>query len=152
MRIRCVRIGPGNRGVLVNCQGRDDLRKDVVWIQIWVMTVVAIAGPPAVVDGKLRQVSEPVPNQGGVNSCGSAPHQGAKRIEICRSLSVGHQIRIQKLVMSDLIVSIVVDVLSHIFIQYCEGGGVERIACSTWHLRILNSAEFVVLNPKVRLE
>ena len=64
--------------MLVNRQSWDDLRKDVVWIQIWVMTVAAITGPPAVVDGKLRQVSEPMPNQSGVNSGGSAPPSGCE--------------------------------------------------------------------------
>ena len=89
------------------------------------MAVVAIARPPAGINRELGQVSEPVPDQSGVNSGGSAAHQGAKRIEICRSLSVGHQIRIQELVMSDLIVSIIVDVLSHVCVQHREGGGVE---------------------------
>src|SRR4029077_15013714 len=138
--------------MLVNRQSWDDLRKDVVWIQIWVMTVVAITGPPAVVDGKLRQVSEPVPNQSSINSGGSATHQGAKRIEICRSLSVGHQIRIQKLVMSDLIVSIVVDVLSHVCIQHREVGGVGWITCAPRNFRVRDTAELVVLDPKVGLD
>src|SRR6516162_2875377 len=116
------------------------------------MAVVAVSGPPAGINRELSQVSEPVPDQSGVNSSGGATHQGAKRIQICRSLSVSHQIRIQKLVMSDLIVSIVVDVLSHVCIQHREGGGVQRIASSARNFRVRDTAEFVVLDPKVGLE
>ena len=97
----------------------------MVWIKIRVMAVVAITRPPTGVDCELRQVSEPMPDQGGVNSGGSAAHQGAKRIEICRSRSLGDQIRVQELVMSDLIISVVVDVLIHVFVQHRESGSVE---------------------------
>ncbi len=116
------------------------------------MAIVAVARPPPGIDGELGQVGEPVPHQSRVNSGGSAPHQGAERIEICRSLSVGHQIRIQKLVMSDLIVSIVVDILSHIRVQHREGRGVEWIASSARHFRVRNTTQFVVLDPKVGLD
>src|SRR5262245_1115954 len=116
------------------------------------MAVVAVAGPPAGINRELGQVSEPVPDQISVNSGGSATHQSAKRIQICRSLSVGHQIRIQKLVMGDLIVRIIVDVLSHILIQDRQGGGVEWIASTARNFSVRNTAEFVVLNPKVGLE
>ena len=47
--------------MLVYTQGRDSLLEDKVWIQIRVMTVVAIARPPAGVDGKLRQVGQTLP-------------------------------------------------------------------------------------------
>ena len=40
-------------------QSRDSLREDMVWIKIRVMAVVAVARPPAGVDGKLRQIGEP---------------------------------------------------------------------------------------------
>ena len=82
--------------MLVDRQSWDDLRKDVAWIQIWVMTVVAIAGPPAVVDGKLRQVSEPSSDHRWVNSSRGAAHQRAKRVEVCRSRSLGDQVRVQE--------------------------------------------------------
>src|SRR5262249_38745787 len=100
-----------------------------VWVKIRVMAVVAVARPPAGINRELGQVGEPVPNQCGVNSGGSAAHQGAKRIEICRSRSVGRQIRIQKLVMSDLIVSIIVDVLSNVGSNNGGGGGIGWMAC-----------------------
>ena len=42
---------------------RDGLLEDKVWIKIRVMPVVAVARPPAGVDGKLGQVSEPMSDQ-----------------------------------------------------------------------------------------
>ena len=86
----------------------------MVWIQIRVMAVISVARPPAGINRELSQVSEPMPNQGRVHSRGSAAHQSTKRVEVCWSRSMGFQICVQKLVMSDLIVSIVVDVLGHV--------------------------------------
>ena len=45
----------------------------MVWIKIRVMAVVAIAGPPAGVDGKLRQVGEPMPDQAGLTPVAVLP-------------------------------------------------------------------------------
>ena len=67
----------------------------MVWIKIRVMAVVAIARPPAGVDRKLREVSEPMADQVRIDSCGGAAHQSAKRIEVCRSRSLGDQVRIR---------------------------------------------------------
>ena len=74
------------------------------------MAVIAVARPPAGINGELGQVGKPVSDQAGVDSGGSAAHQGAKRIEICRSRSFGHQICVQEVMMSDLIIGVVVDV------------------------------------------
>ena len=136
----------------MNPQGWDGLRKDVVWIKVWVVAVVAVAGPPARVNCELGQVGKPMSDQGGVNSGGSAAHQGAKRIEICRSRSLGHQVRIEELMVSDLIIRVIVNVLVHVFIQDPEGIVVSGIASSTRNFRVLDAAELVVLDPKVGLE
>src|SRR6516165_7437866 len=101
------------------------------------MAVVTVAGPPARINRELGQIGEPVSDSGRVNSGGGAAVQSAKRIEICRSLSVRHQIRIHKLSMSDLIVSIIVDVLSHIRVQHREVGSVGWITCAAWDFGIL---------------
>ena len=61
--------------MLVYAQGRDGLLEDKVWIKIRVMPVVAVARPPTGVDGKLRQVGEPVPDQVWINSRRGAAHQ-----------------------------------------------------------------------------
>src|SRR6266478_6697590 len=124
----------------------------MVWIMVRIMAVVAVACPPTGINRELGQVGKPVPDQVGVNSGGCAAHQGSKRIKICRSLSLGHQVRIEELVMSDLIVSVVVDVLIHVFVQHRESGSVEWIAGAAWHFRVLDAAKFVVLDPKIRLE
>ncbi|HEX7363484.1 MAG TPA: hypothetical protein VF283_23580 [Bryobacteraceae bacterium] len=54
--------------------------------------------------------------------------------------------------MSDFIVGIVVNVLSHIRIQHCKGSGIDRIATSAWNFAVWDSSEFVVLYPKVGFE
>ncbi len=116
------------------------------------MLVVAVARPPAGVDGKLRQVSKPVSDQIGVNSRRGAAHQRGERIEICRRRSLGDQVGVEELVMSDLIVGVIVDVLIHVFVQRREGLGVIWIASAAWDFVILDAAEFVVLDPKVGLD
>jgi len=148
----CVGIGSGNRRMLPNRQTWDRLREGEARIQVRVMVIVAIACPPAGIKRELGQVGKPFPDQGGVNSGGGAAHQGAKRIEICRSRSLGDQVRIEKLVMSDLIIGVVVDVLSHVRIKDRNGLGVEWIAAAASDFAVVDSAEFVVLDPKVGLE
>jgi hypothetical protein len=54
--------------------------------------------------------------------------------------------------MSDLIIGIIVDVLSHVCVQHREVGGVGWITCAAWDFRILDAAQLVVLDPKVGLE
>ena len=53
--------------------------------------------------------------------------------------------------MRDFIVSVVMDVLSDIFVQYLERRSVSRISGSTWHFFILDTTEFVVLYPEIAL-
>ena len=138
--------------MLVYTQGRDGLLEDKVWIKIRVMPVVAIAGPPAGIDRKLRQVSEPMSDQVWIHSGRGAAHQRAKRIEICRRRSLGDQVRVEKLVMSDLIIGVVMDVVSHFIVNDLQGLSVGFIATATWNFVVLDAAEFVVLDPKVGLE
>src|SRR5437762_10554002 len=116
------------------------------------MTVIAITGPPAGVDGKLRQVGESSSDQVRIDSRRGAAHQSAKRVEICRSCSLGDQVRVEEGVVSDFIVGVVVDVYGHVFIQHLNGLGVIFIPSAARNLGILNAAEFVVLDPKVGLE
>src|SRR5947207_13037024 len=101
--------------MLVYRQRRYSLRENMVWIKIRVMLVVAVARPPTGIDGKLRQVSEPMPDQIGINSRRSAAHQSAERLEIRRSRSLGDEIGVEEVPMSDFIVGVIVDVLIHVF-------------------------------------
>src|SRR6266536_5563237 len=124
----------------------------MVWIKIWVMAVVAITGPPAGVDGELRKVSEPVSDQVRINSRRGAAHQSAKRVEVCRSRSLGDQVRVEELVMSNLIIGVVVDVVLHFILNNLQGVRVGFIATAARNFVVLNAAEFVVLDPKVGFE
>ena len=114
--------------MLVYSQSRDRLREDIVRIKIRVMAVVAIAGPPAGIEGKLRQVGEPMSDQVRIDSRRGAAHQSTKRIEICRSRSLGDQVRVEELVMSDLIIGVVMDVVLHFVLDNLQGVGVGFIA------------------------
>src|SRR6266511_1350690 len=116
------------------------------------MAVVAVARPPAGVDGKLRQVSEPMSDQVWIDSCRTAAHQSAKRVEVCRSRSLGDQVRVEELVMSNLIIGVVMDVVLHFILNNLQGVRVGFIATAARNFVILGAAEFVVLNPKVSLE
>src|ERR1041385_8457845 len=116
------------------------------------MAVVAVACPPTGVDGKLRQISEPMSDQVWIDSCGSAAHQSAKRIEICRSCSLRGQVRVQECVMSDLIIGVVMDVVSHFILNNLQGVSIVFIPGSAWDFVVLDASEFVVLDPKVGLE
>ena len=110
--------------MLIYDQGRDRLREDKVWIKIRVMPVVAIAGPPAGIDRKLRQVSEPMSDLVRIDAGRGAAHQRAKRIEICRRRSLGDQISVEELVMSDLIIGVVMDVVIHFILNNLQGAAV----------------------------
>src|SRR5512132_1284595 len=116
------------------------------------MTVIAVARPPAGVDGKLRQVGEPMSDHGWIDSCRSAAHQSAKRIEVCRSRSLGGQICVEEGMMSDLIIGVVMDVILHFILNNLQGVRVGFIATAARNFVILDAAEFVVLDPKVGLE
>src|SRR5437899_2574811 len=116
------------------------------------MTVIAITGPPAGVDGKLRQVGESSSDQVRIDSRRGTAHQSAKWIEIYGICSLGDQVRVEEGVVSDFIVGVVVDVDRHVFIEHLNGLGISFISGSTGNFVILDAAEFVVLDPKVGLE
>src|SRR6266496_2674324 len=116
------------------------------------MTVVAVTRPPTGINRELGQVGEPVSDQVCVHSGGGAAHQSAKRVEICRRRSPGDQVRVEELVMSDLIIGVVMDVVSHFILNNLQGLGIVWIATAAWDFVILDAAEFVVLDPKVGLE
>src|SRR4030095_4181732 len=116
------------------------------------MAVVAVARPPAGVDGKLRQVSEPVSDQVRIDSCRSAAHQSAKRVEVGRSRSLGDQVCVEELVMSNLIIGVVMDVVLHFILNNLQGVRVGFIATAACSFFSLETAELFVLDPKVGLE
>ena len=54
--------------------------------------------------------------------------------------------------MGEFIIRVVVDVYRHVPIKDFEGGGIGCIASPAWNFAVLDSSEFVVLDPKVGLE
>src|SRR6266508_2668185 len=116
------------------------------------MAVVAVARPPAGVDGKLRQIGEPVSDQVRISARGRAAHQSAKWVEICRGRSLGVQVRVEEGVVRNLIIGVVMDVISHFILNNLQRLSIVRIATAAWDFVILDAAEFVVLDPKVGLE
>src|SRR5439155_24750970 len=59
------------------------------------------------------------------------------------------QIGVNECKMTDLIVSVVVDVLVHVLIQHRERLGVGRIPGAAGDFGVLDSAELVVLLPQI---
>src|SRR4029450_9223906 len=104
------------------------------------------------VDGKLRQVSETVSNHVWIDSRRGTAHQRAKRIEICRRRSLGDQIGVEEPPLSELIIGVVMDVVSHFILNNLQGVRVGFIATAAWDFVVLDATEFVVLEPKVGLE
>jgi hypothetical protein len=54
--------------------------------------------------------------------------------------------------MSDLIIGVVMDVVSHFILNNLQGLGIGWIAMAAWDFIVWRAAKFVVLNPKVGLE
>src|SRR5947207_8141099 len=54
--------------------------------------------------------------------------------------------------MGPLILGVVVDVLIHVPVQLFHCVGVIRISGAAWFFAVLNSGEFVVLNPEIGFE
>ena len=54
--------------------------------------------------------------------------------------------------MGPLILGVVVDVLIHVLIELRHSVVVRLISSATWFLTVLNSGEFVVLNPEICFE
>src|SRR5262249_18633715 len=119
--------------------------------KVRIMTIVAISCPPAIIDGELRQACESPSNQSLIYPRCSAAHQSTKRIEIYRSRSMGNQVRVEKLMVSDFIIRIVVNVLRHVFIKRVEGVSIECITCPARYLGILDSARARCIESKSRL-
>ena len=92
------------------------------------------------------------PIKSGFTPVAVLPIRRAKRIKICRRRSLGDQVRVEELVMSDLIIGVVVDVGIHLVIHNLNRRGVVGIATAAWDFVILDAAEFVVLDPKVGLD
>src|SRR5580704_11067077 len=113
------------------------------------MAVVAVASPPTRVQSESCQVGK---TQFSAGARRSAALQRAKLLKAYRSCSLRSQIRVEKVLVSEFVVSIVVDILGHVRVQHRKSIGEGWIAASTRLLFVLNSRQFVVLHPEVRLQ
>src|SRR5713101_4365199 len=67
--------------------------------------------------------------------------------------SLRDEVRVQEILMRELIIGVVVDVLGHVRIQHLNGSRVRWIATSARDLAgVRDASEFIVLHPKVGLE
>src|SRR5207249_10631495 len=121
-------------------------------IKIRVMAVVAIPGPPAGIDLKLRQVGKPTSDLASIDSRRRATHQSAKPVQNCRIRSLGNQVRVEELMMSDLIIGVVMDVVLHFILNNLQSVSVGWIAAAAGNFAVPHATELVVLDPKVRFE
>src|SRR6266481_2166119 len=78
--------------------------------------------------------------------------QHAKLLEVYCVRVLGGEIRVEKVLVGELIIGVVVDVLGHVSVEHFKSSGVGWIPGSAWHFVVWNSPEFVVLHPKVGLE
>jgi hypothetical protein len=83
---------------------------------------------------------------------GSATGESAKRLEIHRGSTVRDKVRVEEVLVSELIVGVIVDVLVHVPIEDLESLGIGSIPAPARDLGVLDTTEFVVLHPKIGLE
>jgi hypothetical protein len=83
-----------------------------------------------------------------IDAARGAAHQSAKCIKICGRRSLGDQVSIEKGVMSDLIISVIMDIILHFIFNRFQGVRIGFIARAARNFGILDAAKLVVLNPK----
>ena len=62
------------------------------------------------------------------------------------------QVRVDKVLVGEFILGIVVNILGHVRIENLKGSGVRCTPTSPWNLAVLDSSQFVVLYPQIGLE
>jgi hypothetical protein len=78
--------------------------------------------------------------------------QGAEWFEIGRTGPVRLEVGVEEQLMGHLVLSIVVDVLSHVLIELGECLGVGGVSAAAGNFVVLDAAEFVVLLPEIGFE
>src|SRR5690242_21853214 len=100
------------------------------------MAIVTVASPPTGIQGEAHQVCE---TQFSAGTCRAAALNGAKLLKVYSRCSLRSQICIEEVLVSELVVSVVVDVLGHVLIEHGKSCGEGWIAAS--------ARDFTVLNP-----
>ena len=78
--------------------------------------------------------------------------QSAKLGKTDRFGSLRFKVLVEKILVCELIISVVVNVLCYITVELYKGGGVSGISAASGDFTVWNASEFVVLHPKIRLE
>ncbi len=113
------------------------------------MAVVAVASPPTRIQSESHQVCK---TKFSAGACRTAALQRAKLLKVDRRCPLRSEICVEKVLVSEFVVGIVVDILGHVRVQHRKSIGEGWIAASTRLLLVLNSRQFVVLHPEVRLQ
>ena len=104
-------VCPWYCGMFTLKQGGDGLRENEVWIEVRVIGIAAITGPPTRVECELHQVRQS--HFAARAGCGAALER-TEPFEIGRCFSFRHEIGIQEILMRKFIICIVVNVLGHV--------------------------------------
>jgi len=119
----------GNGGELPLIQSGDGLRERKVGIEIGVVGAAAIPGPKTRIHGELHEIREPRLPARPVRRTAL---QSAELIQVDWVRPLRRQVGVYEGEMSELIVSIVMNVLVHVLIKYLKRLGVRRIPGSSW--------------------
>src|SRR5438105_9945052 len=148
---RRVQIGirSGDCRKLPIMQVRDCLGKHEIGIKIGVIGAAAVPSPPTGVESELHEVSKPRLSAGAGRG---AARQGAELTEMDWLRALRDQVCVKECEMSALILVVVVDVYIHILIERYQSFGVGWIPSSARFFAVLDSSEFVILDPEIGLQ
>src|SRR5437899_3084190 len=144
-----VGIGSGDPQKLSGTQTRDCLGKREAGIEIGVVRAAAIPSPPTGVNGELHEVCK---TSDLLRSRRRATWQIAKMIQVDGIRVLRSQVRVDEREVSQLVLSVVVDVLVHVTVQPFPGSGERCIPTPSGDFTVLDACEFVVLLPNIRLD
>src|ERR1700730_18008988 len=106
-------------------QGWNRLRKNKRRIKIRILVAAAIPRPPTGVDGKLREIGEPIIDFLCVDPRRRAAFQSSKFTQINLLCSDKLKVSVEEGVVAELVLRIVVDILRHVRIEIIQRVGVD---------------------------
>src|SRR6516164_8258785 len=109
-------IGAWDSGVSIHAQSRNGVGKCIP--EVRVLGTAAIASPPTRVDGELHQVGEA---SDLLSTCGFTTGKGAELVEVGYVRALRSQVRVDELLVGQLVFGVVVNVLRHIAVELLEG-------------------------------
>src|SRR5205814_8215383 len=125
------------------------LGKLEIRVQVRIMAAAPITRVPAGINRELHEVGKA---QLSARSGSSAAGQSTEAFQVNGIGSLGNEICIQEILVSELVVGVVVDVLRKIVINSLKFSHILRITAAAGDLVVLDSGEFVVLHPEISFE